>query len=164
MLRSNTHWVRPVILDVGFAAQPIEVTNYLPILSSYQVNYITSVLQKKSGDVCLNADDLLRLEKAQVVVLKLPPPLKTRFLFNQMPSISVSKCTSCNKVRPLGSVLWWSSNPPRCSGVSQRRLRDGRTSRRTLSVLQVRAGTIRQSVSYWRFLKSAVFCGTWVHM
>ncbi|KAK6011585.1 hypothetical protein OSTOST_23323, partial [Ostertagia ostertagi] len=54
---------------------------------------------KKSAEVCLNAEDLARLEKkGQVVVLHLPPPLKTRFLFNQMPSISVSKCPSCNKV------------------------------------------------------------------
>ncbi|KAK5968432.1 hypothetical protein GCK32_016817 [Trichostrongylus colubriformis] len=57
-----------------------------------------AVKLKKTTEVCLNADDLSRLEKGQVVVLHLPPPLKTRFLFNQMPSISVSKCPSCNKV------------------------------------------------------------------
>ncbi|KAK6748591.1 hypothetical protein RB195_001298 [Necator americanus] len=55
-------------------------------------------ISKKSGEVCLSRDDLNRLEKGQVIILHLPEPLKTRFLFNQMPSISVSKCPSCNKV------------------------------------------------------------------
>ncbi|KJH46099.1 hypothetical protein DICVIV_07831 [Dictyocaulus viviparus] len=60
---------------------------------------ITQVkVEKKSGEVCLNKTDLERLEKNQVVVLHFPSPLKTRFFFNQMPSISVTKCKSCNKV------------------------------------------------------------------
>ncbi|XGW30620.1 hypothetical protein V3C99_009520 [Haemonchus contortus] len=67
---------------------PISESNFDPFQTA----------SKKSTEVCLNADDLAKLEKGQVVVLHLPPPLKTRFLFNQMPSISVSKCPSCNKV------------------------------------------------------------------
>ncbi|EYB81018.1 hypothetical protein Y032_0394g620 [Ancylostoma ceylanicum] len=68
-----------------------------PPLSDSNFNPFQNV-SKKSTDVRLNRDDLTRLEKGQVIILHLPAPLKTRFLFNQMPSISVSKCPSCNKV------------------------------------------------------------------
>ncbi|KIH58129.1 hypothetical protein ANCDUO_11670 [Ancylostoma duodenale] len=68
-----------------------------PPLSDSNFNPFQNI-SKKSTEVCLNRDDLTRLEKGQVIILHLPAPLKTRFLFNQMPSISVSKCPSCNKV------------------------------------------------------------------
>ncbi|VDO70431.1 unnamed protein product [Haemonchus placei] len=73
---------------------PITESNFNP----FQAASVSGHSEKKSTEVCLNAGDLAKLEKGQVVVLHLPPPLKTRFLFNQMPSISVSKCPSCNKV------------------------------------------------------------------
>ncbi|VDN19585.1 unnamed protein product [Cylicostephanus goldi] len=68
-----------------------------PPLSDSNFNPFQNVA-KKSGEIRLNRDDLTRLEKGQVIILHWPEPLKTKFLFNQMPSISVSKCPSCNKV------------------------------------------------------------------
>ncbi|WKY05247.1 hypothetical protein Q1695_005901 [Nippostrongylus brasiliensis] len=77
--------------------EAVKLVESEPPLADSNFNPFQS-FSKKSGDVVLSADDLLRLEKGQVVILQLPPPLKTRFLFNQMPSISVSKCSSCNKL------------------------------------------------------------------
>ncbi|VDN38190.1 unnamed protein product [Cylicostephanus goldi] len=68
-----------------------------PPLSDSNFNPFQNVA-KKSGEIHLNRDDLTRLEKGQVIILHWPEPLETKFLFNQMPSISVSKCPSCNKV------------------------------------------------------------------
>ncbi|ETN80766.1 hypothetical protein NECAME_08940 [Necator americanus] len=77
---------------------PLNDSNFNPFQNISVLIKIDVALQKKSGEVCLSRDDLNRLEKGQVIILHLPEPLKTRFLFNQMPSISVSKCPSCNKV------------------------------------------------------------------
>ncbi|KHJ88934.1 hypothetical protein OESDEN_11261 [Oesophagostomum dentatum] len=75
---------------------PLSDSNFNPFQNASHL--CDRLFQKKSGEIRLNRDDLTRLEKGQVIILHWPEPLKTRFLFNQLPSISVSKCPSCNKV------------------------------------------------------------------
>ncbi|VDD89863.1 unnamed protein product [Enterobius vermicularis] len=52
-------------------------------------------LGKKEETLSLDRDDLLSLEKSQVFMVTNPPPLKTRFYYNIVPEIAISKCNYC---------------------------------------------------------------------
>ncbi|CAB3406016.1 unnamed protein product [Caenorhabditis bovis] len=77
------------------AEPPLSESEYNPIRIAQQ--------QKKNGTkaIVLNRDELSRLEQGQVIVLNYPPPLTPKYIFNTMPTITISQCKSCCKLFDL---------------------------------------------------------------